>query len=199
MSSYNLPLNDFEASRSTGYKFTVSTKSDPSLLNLKRNIRIGNSSQKHWLQKYYSEDHNMQTYDNLKKHFKLYRGSLMGRGPRRWNTYMSQNIPNYSELSEIEKANLIAEYKERMLLPYDTKLSKNLHGNCDSNLRHIFANRFDVYVHRDSLHETKFISVVEDGLSFSAQNKIAKLQNEIWKVKYNSQKYIRNTKVLRQI
>jgi len=198
MLQYNTPLNNFEASRSTGYKFTVTSKDDPSLLNLKRNVRIANSSQKFFMQKYYNKDHHIYSYDTLKKRFKLYKVSLMGRGPRRWHTYMSQNVPLYHELNEVEKVSLINKYREAMQLPHDNKNSKYLHFDCDRSLRHNFASRFDVYVHRDSNHERKFITFLEDDLSFSAQNKIAKLERDILAVRINSRKYIRNTKVLRQ-
>ncbi len=201
MSAYNLPLNNCEASRSTGYKFTVPNKADPSLLNLKRNIRIANSLSKTWLQTYWNKDGEYATahFDRLKKNFKLYKVSLMGRGPRRWNTYMSQNVPLYHELNEVEKVSLINKYREAMQSPRDNKNSKYLHFDCDRSLRHKFANRFDVYVHRDSTHERKFFTFLENDLSFSAQNKIAKLQNEIWNIELNSKRYIRNTKVLRQV
>ncbi len=181
MLQYNTPINNFEASRSTGYKFTVTSKDDPSLLNLKRNVRIANSSAKFFLQKYYKKDHHIYSYDEFKKRFKLYRVSLMGRGPRRWNTYMSQNVPLYHELNEVEKVSLINKYREAMQSPHDNKNSKYLHFDCDRSLRHKFANRFDVYVHRDTTHERKFITFIEDDLSFSAQNKIAKLERDILK------------------
>jgi len=174
---YNLPLNDRSAQRVSGYRFTVKTKDDANLINLKKNIRIQNNYVKNnsfdW---YTSFNHND---DRLKDAIKFYRVSLFGRGPRRWHTWLAENHPELVGLSEEEYADNLLHFKSTMQKAYDKFHSKNLHWNCDSNLRHQFANRFDVYVNRDHQRENMWYKYLTTGMTPSQQRKVYNLEYQI--------------------
>jgi len=174
---YNLPLNDRSAQRVSGYRFTVKTKDDPSLLNLKKNIRIQNSYVKNNSFDYYSSSNFND--DRIKDMIKFYRVSLYGRGPRRWHTWLAENHPELVGLPEKDLADNLLKFKETMLKDWDKRLSKNLHWNCDSNLRHQFANRFDVYVNRDYQRENVWVEYITTGMTPSQQRKINDLEYKI--------------------
>ncbi len=174
---YNLPLNDRSAQRVSGYRFTVKTKDDPSLLNLKKNIRIQNSYVKNNSFDYYSSSNFND--DRIRDMIKFYRVSLYGRGPRRWHTWLAENHPELVGLPEKDLADNLLKFKETMLKDWDKRLSKNLHWNCDSNLRHQFANRFDVYVNRDYQRENVWVEYITTGMTPSQQRKINDLEYKI--------------------
>jgi len=174
---YNLPLNDRSAQRVSGYRFTVKTKNDPSLLNLKKNIRIQNSYVKNNSFDYYSSSNFND--DRIRDMIKFYRVSLYGRGPRRWHTWLAENHPELVGLPEKDLADNLLKFKETMLKDWDKRLSKNLHWNCDSNLRHQFANRFDVYVNRDYQRENVWVEYITTGMTPSQQRKINDLEYKI--------------------
>jgi len=174
---YNLPLNDRSAQRVSGYRFTVKTKNDPSLLNLKKNIRIQNSYVKNNSFDYYSSSNFND--DRIKDMIKFYRVSLYGRGPRRWHTWLAENHPELVGLPEKDLADTLLYYKNFMQKEYDRSYSKNLHWNCDSNLRHQFANRFDVYVNRDYQRENVWVEYITTGMTPSQQRKINDLEYKI--------------------
>jgi len=174
---YNLPLNDRSAQRVSGYRFTVKTKNDPSLLNLKKNIRIQNSYVKNNSFDYYSSSNFND--DRIKDMIKFYRVSLYGRGPRRWHTWLAENHPELVGLPEKDLADTLLYYKNFMQKEYDRSYSKNLHWNCDNNLRHQFANRFDVYVNRDYQRENVWVEYITTGMTPSQQRKINDLEYKI--------------------
>lgn len=190
MSEYLLPLNDFNSCRVTGYKFTVKSKSDPDLLNLKKNVRIANASAKHLLIEY-----NKKGYQPFP--LKLYRVSLYARGPRRWSTWLAHNHPELTGKPEKYIAEKLLQYKNEMLNDYDPKHIKSLHYNADCNLRHKFATRFDVYVHRNQQAESKWYRKFETGLTYSEQQKVDRLQVEIQSIEIQAKRrklYNDNTK-----
>ena len=84
-----------------------------------------------------------------------------------------------------------------MLNDYDPKHIKSLHYNADCNLRHKFANRFDVYVHRNQQAESKWYRKFETGLTYSEQQKVDRLQVEIKSIEIQAKRrklYNDNTK-----
>ena len=76
---------------------------------------------------------------------------------RRFNTYSSDQLLRVS---------LMARGKRR------DKYGRRLHSNCDSNLQHKYASRFDVYVHKDSTGNRELTEEISTGLSTGQQRKI---------------------------
>ncbi len=179
---YNLPLNDRSAQRVSGYRFTVKTKDDTNLINLKKNIRIQNNYVKNNSFDWYTDlgaSATLNETDRLKDMLKFYRVSLYGRGPRRWHTWLAENHPELVGLPEKDLADNLLHFKRFMQKDYDKLHSKYLHWNCDSNLRHQFANRFDVYVNRDYQREDVWYKYLTTGMTPAQQRKVSNLEYQI--------------------
>ena len=76
---------------------------------------------------------------------------------RRFNSYNSDQLLRVS---------LMARGKRR------DKYGRRLHSNCDSNLQHKYASRFDVYIHKDSTGNRELTEEITTGLSTGQQRKI---------------------------
>jgi len=82
---------------------------------------------------------------------------------RRFNRYSS---------NQLLRVSLMARGKRR------DKYGKRLHSNCDSNLQHKYASRFDVYIHKDSTGNHELSEEIKTGLTSSQQRKVKAIQ---WK------------------
>ena len=159
MAVYRKPRNSKKSWRTKSYKFTVATKDDQSLIDLKNTITKQNANvRKH-----------ARTYQMITDYDMLYTVRLMARGPRRWHTKY--------------KSSLVRYFKGAYGIPQTQKL---LHGNADSNLNHKFAEEFDVYVHHDRHALDKLKHEIETGQTPGVQRKIEKLKNKIWRLEYNA-------------
>mgnify|MGYP000002065590 FL=1 len=76
---------------------------------------------------------------------------------RRFNSYNS---------NQLLRVSLMARGKRR------DKYGRRLHSNCDSNLQHKYASRFDVYIHKDSTGNYELAQEIATGLSSGQQRKI---------------------------
>lgn len=76
---------------------------------------------------------------------------------RRFNTYNS---------NQLLRVSLMARGKRR------DKYGRRLHSNCDSNLQHKYASRFDVYIHKDSTGNRELQEEITTGLTTGQQRKI---------------------------
>jgi len=159
MAIYRQPRNGKDFYRTKSYKFTVASKDDPSLIDLRTNIVKHNASVRN----------RARTYQTLSEYDKLYTVRLMARGPRRWHTKY--------------KGPLIRYFKGQYMVPQSQKL---LHGNADSNLNHKFAEEFDVYVHRSREMEDALAHEIDTGQTPGVQNKIKSLKNKIWKLEWQA-------------
>ena len=156
---YRQPRNGKNFWRSKSYRFTVASKDDESLIELKNTIAKQNANvRKH-----------ARTYNMVTKYDKLYTVRLMARGPRRWHTKY--------------KGSLVRYFKGAYGVPQHQKL---LHGNADSNLNHRFAEEFDVYVHHDRHSLDKLKHEIKTGQTPGIQRKIEKLKNKIWRLEYEA-------------
>ena len=159
MAVYRKPRNSKKSWRSKSYKFTVATKDDQSLIDLKNTITKQNANvRKH-----------ARTYQMITDYDMLYTVRLMARGPRRWHTKY--------------KSSLVRYFKGAYGIPPKQKL---LHGNADSNLNHKFAEEFDVYVHHDRQGLDKLKHEIETGQTPGVQRQIEKLKNKIWRLEYEA-------------
>ena len=134
MAIYRQPRNGKDFYRTKSYKFTVASKDDPSLIDLRTNIVKHNASVRN----------RARTYQTLTEYDKLYTVRLMARGPRRWHT---------------KYKNSFRYFKGAYGIPQHQKM---LHSNADSNLNHRFAEEFDVYVHRSREMEDALIDHAKD-------------------------------------
>lgn len=159
MAIYRQPRNGKDFYRTKSYKFTVASKDDPSLIDLRTNIVKHNASVRN----------RARTYQTLTEYDKLYTVRLMARGPRRWHTKY--------------KGSLIRYFKGAYGIPQHQKM---LHSNADSNLNHKFATEFDVYVHRSREMEDALQTEIDTGQTPGVQSKIRKLNNEIWKLEWQA-------------
>ena len=165
MSIYRLPRNRKNDFRTSSYCFTVASKDDPSLVALREGIALRNAQvRKH-----------VRTWQKINKYDKLYTVRLMARGPRRWHTKYKPSLVRY--------------FKGQYMVPQHQKL---LHGNADSNLNHQFAEEFDVYVHRSREMEDVLRTEIETGLSAGDQNRIRKLQSEIWHLEFKAKNKVKH-------
>ena len=159
MAIYRQPRNGKDFYRTKSYKFTVASKDDPSLIDLRTNIVKHNASVRN----------RARTYQTLTEYDKLYTVRLMARGPRRWHTKY--------------KGPLIRYFKGQYMVPQSQKI---LHSNADSNLNHKFATEFDVYVHRSREMEDALQHEIDTGQTPGVQNKIKDLKNKIWKLEWQA-------------
>ena len=159
MAIYRQPRNGKDFWRTKSYRFTVASKDDPSLIDLRTNIVKHNASVRS----------RARTYQTLTEYDKLYTVRLMARGPRRWHTKY--------------KGPLIRYFKGQYMVPQHQKM---LHGNADSNLNHKFAEEFDVYVHRSREMEDALQHEIDTGQTPGVQNKIKNLKNKIWKLEWQA-------------
>ena len=156
---YRQPRNGKNFWRSKSYKFTVASKDDKNLIELKNTIAKQNANvRKH-----------ARTYEMISDYDKLYTVRLMARGPRRWHTKYHPATARY--------------FKGAYSIPQHQKL---LHSNADSNLNHRFAEEFDVYVHHDRHALDKLRHEIETGQTPGVQRKIEKLKNKIWRLEYEA-------------
>ena len=156
---YRQPRNGKNFWRSKSYKFTVASKDDKNLIELKNTIAKQNANvRKH-----------ARTYEMISDYDKLYTVRLMARGPRRWHTKYHPATARY--------------FKGAYSIPQHQKL---LHSNADSNLNHRFAEEFDVYVHHDRHALDKLKHEIETGQTPGVQRKIEKLKNKIWRLEYEA-------------
>ena len=117
MAVYRKPRNSKKAWRTKSYKFTVATKDDKSLIDLKNTITKQNANvRKH-----------ARTYQMITDYDMLYTVRLMARGPRRWHTKY--------------KSSLVRYFKGAYGIPQHQKL---LHGNADSNLNLLYTSKWAV-------------------------------------------------------
>jgi len=165
MSVYRLPRNRKNDYRTPSYRFTVASKDDPSLVALKEGIALRNAQVRK----------NARAFGKFSDYDKLYTVRLMARGPRRWHTKY--------------KSSLVRYFKGQHMVPQNQKL---LHFNADSNLNHKFAVEFDVYVHRSREMEDVLRTEIETGLSTGDQNKIRKLQSEIWHLEFKAKNKVKH-------
>ena len=135
-----VPMLNKLRSAISAYKFTITSKQDPQLLELKNLVRTHNKAVRSMARRFNQYSSNQ-----------LLRVSLMARGPRR------------------------------------DKFGRRLHHNCDSNLQHKYANRFDVYIHYDSSGNDELREEIKTGLSSSQQRKIRKTNFEILKFKWDAE------------
>ena len=164
MSVYRLPRNRKNDYRTPSYRFTVANKNDPSLVALREGIALRNAQVRK----------NVRAYGKVSDYDKLYTVRLMARGPRRWHTKFG-NMARY--------------HKGQQGIPDRQKL---LHFNADSNLNHRFAEEFDVYVHRSTEMEDTLQTEIETGLTAGDQNRIRKLQSEIWRLEWNAKNKVKH-------
>ena len=156
---YRQPRNGKNFWRSKSYKFTVASKNDKNLIELKNTIAKQNANvRKH-----------ARTYEMISDYDKLYTVRLMARGPRRWHTKYHPATARY--------------FKGAYSIPQHQKL---LHSNADSNLNHRFAEEFDVYVHHDRHALDKLKHEIETGQTPGVQRKIEKLKNKIWRLEFEA-------------
>jgi hypothetical protein len=76
---------------------------------------------------------------------------------RRFNSYTS---------NQLLRVSLMARGKRR------DKYGRRLHPNCDSNLQHKYASRFDVYIHKDSTGNRELQEEIKTGLTTGQQRRI---------------------------
>lgn len=164
MSVYRLPRNRKNDYRTKSYCFTVASKDDPSLVALREGIALANAQVRK----------RARTWQKINEYDKLYTVRLMARGPRRWHTKFG-NMARY--------------HKGQQGIPDRQKL---LHFNADSNLNHKFAEEFDVYIHRSTEMEGALQTEIETGLTAGDQNKIRKLQSEIWHLEWNAKNKVKH-------
>ncbi len=165
MSVYRLPRNRKNDYRTPSYRFTIASKDDPSLVALREGITLRNAQVRK----------RARTWQKIDEYDKLYTVRLMARGPRRWHTKYQPATAKY--------------FKGAFSIPQHQKL---LHGNADSNLNHKFAEEFDVYVHRSREMEDVLRTEIETGLSTGDQNKIRKLQSEIWHLEFKAKNKVKH-------
>ena len=167
MSVYRLPRNRKNDYRTPGYRFTVASKDDPSLVALKEGIALANAQVRK----------RARTWQKINEYDKLHTVRLMARGPRRWTT-------KYGDMAQY--------HKNLQGIPDRQKL---LHGNADSNLNHRFAEEFDVYIHRSTEMEDALQTEIETGQRPGVQKQIENLKHEIWNLEFKARNNLRDSRV----
>lgn len=90
------------------------------------------------------------------------------------NKAIRRYVRNHKQLldSKLLRVSLMARGKRR------DKYGARLHPNCDSNLQHKYASRFDVYIHECSTGNSELQAEIETGLTSSQQRKVKAIR---WK------------------
>jgi len=97
---------------------------------------------------------------------------------------MARRFNHYSS-NQLLRVSLMARGKRR------DKYGKRLHPNCDSNLQHKYASRFDVYIHADSSGNYELSEEIKTVLTSSQQRKIKTLNFERLKQEWADEEYLR--------
>ena len=168
-----------DGSRTDAYRFTVKTKQDENLIALKKNIKNVNKGTREYCRK----------RGKITEYDKLYKISLMARGPRKSNEYLT-----YNDCIEL---NVNPEYYIGRRAPLIDK-DGVVHWNQNQSLRHEFATSFDVYVSEDPRALSKLDDELQFGITSHRQKQIQKLETEIYKIKHLAYNDAGNMEVFRR-